>query len=191
MLRLHRSRRGYCSNAKVIMCLPQMGHDGEKWDKSVRGEHQNSRPSKDLTGHPPEFGLTRQEPCATLLADVSCHGPLCLPSLIFICNCLMISFLLVCCAVTMLAQGAGPTADNGLRDSASLYITAPGTGIVVATVSAEKKNGHLDRQALLQIDQPVSPDSDLADHKRYCARSVSGRGFARSVYQRNVRRIRD
>jgi tetratricopeptide (TPR) repeat protein len=73
------------------------------------------------------------------------------PSLIFICNCLMISFLLVCCAVTMLAQGAGPRVDNGLRDSASLYITAPGTGIVVATVSAEKKNGHLDRQALLQL----------------------------------------
>ena len=73
------------------------------------------------------------------------------PSFIFIRNCLMLSFLLVCCAVTMLAQGAGPTVDNGLRDSASLYITAPGTGIVVATVSAEKKNAHLDRQALLQL----------------------------------------
>ena len=69
----------------------------------------------------------------------------------FIRNCLMLSFLVVCCAVTMLAQRAVPTVDSGLRDSASFYNTAPGTGIVVATVSAEKKNGHLDRQALLQL----------------------------------------
>jgi len=69
----------------------------------------------------------------------------------FIRNCLMLSFLLVCCAVTMLSQRAVPTVDSGLRDSASFYNTAPGTGIVVATVSAEKKNAHLDRQALLQL----------------------------------------
>jgi len=69
----------------------------------------------------------------------------------FIRNCLMLSFLVVCCAVTMLAQRAVPTVDSGLRDSASFYNTAPGTGIVVATVSAEKKNAHLDRQALLQL----------------------------------------
>jgi tetratricopeptide (TPR) repeat protein len=66
-------------------------------------------------------------------------------------DCLMLSFLLVCGSVTMLAQGAVPTVDNGLRDYASLYTTTPGTGIVVATVSAEKKNVHLDRQALLQL----------------------------------------
>ncbi|MGA8621303.1 MAG: tetratricopeptide repeat protein [Candidatus Sulfotelmatobacter sp.] len=66
-------------------------------------------------------------------------------------DCLTISFLLVCWALATLAQGAGPTVDTGLRDYASLYTTAPGTGIVVATVSAEKKNGHLDREALLQL----------------------------------------
>jgi len=57
----------------------------------------------------------------------------------------------MCGAVALLAQGALPTVDNGLRDYSSLYTTAPGTGIVVATVSAEKKNVHLDRQALLQL----------------------------------------
>ena len=74
-----------------------------------------------------------------------------LPALIFVRNCLMLSFLLVCWAVPMLAQGAVPTVDNGLRDYSSLYTTAPGTGIVVVTVSAEKKNARLDRQALLQL----------------------------------------
>ena len=69
---------------------------------------------------------------------------------------LTLSFLLVCGAVATLGQGvtplsAGATTDNGLRDYASLYTTAPGTGIVVVTVFAEKKNGHLDRQALLQL----------------------------------------
>ena len=66
-------------------------------------------------------------------------------------DCLTLSFLLVCWVVTSLAQGVGPTTDSGLRDYASLYTTSPGTGIVVATVSAEKKNAHLDRQALLQL----------------------------------------
>jgi tetratricopeptide (TPR) repeat protein len=77
-----------------------------------------------------------------------------LPALVH--HCLTLSFLLVCAAVITLAQGiaplsAGATTDNGLRDYASLYTTAPGTGIVVVTVFAEKKNGHLDRQALLQL----------------------------------------
>jgi tetratricopeptide (TPR) repeat protein len=96
-------------------------------------------------------GLTRLEPCATLLRVFLLMRRFALPSFVFVRNCLMIWFLLVCSVVTVLAQGAGPTVDNGLRDSASLYITAPGTGIVVATVFAEKKNGHLDRQALLQL----------------------------------------
>ena len=73
-----------------------------------------------------------------------------LPSLV-IRDCLTLSFALMCGAVALLAQGALPTVDNGLRDYSSLYTTAPGTGIVVATVSAEKKNVHLDRQALLQL----------------------------------------
>jgi|CZKJ01.1.fsa_nt_gi tetratricopeptide (TPR) repeat protein len=74
-------------------------------------------------------------------------------SFIYVRNFLILTFLLVCWVFTMLAQisTAGPTVDNGLRDSASLYITAPGTGIVVATVFGEKKNGHFDRQALLQL----------------------------------------
>jgi len=75
-------------------------------------------------------------------------------SLIFIRNCLMLTSLLVCWAAVTLAQGISPTnvptVDNGLRDYASSYTTAPGTGIVVATVSAEKKT-ILDRQALLQL----------------------------------------
>ena len=75
-------------------------------------------------------------------------------SFIFIRNCLMLMSLLVCWAAVTLAQRISPTnvptVDNGLTDYASLYTTAPGTGIVVATVSAEKKN-LLDRQALLQL----------------------------------------
>jgi tetratricopeptide (TPR) repeat protein len=69
----------------------------------------------------------------------------------FVRNCLTLSFVIACFAVTALAQGAVPTVDSGLRDYASLYTTAPGTGIVVVTVAAEKKNVHLDRQALLQL----------------------------------------
>jgi hypothetical protein len=64
-------------------------------------------------------------------------------SFIFIRNCLMLTSLLVCWAAVTLAQRISPTnvptVDNGLRDYASLYTTAPGTGIVVATVSAEKR----------------------------------------------------
>jgi tetratricopeptide (TPR) repeat protein len=43
------------------------------------------------------------------------------------------------------------TTDSGLRDQDFTYITAPGTGIVVATVSSEKKTALLDRQALLKL----------------------------------------
>lgn len=59
--------------------------------------------------------------------------------------------LIACWAVASFAQGVAPTVDSGLRDYASLYTTASGTGIVVVTVSAEKKNNHIDRQALLQL----------------------------------------
>ena len=73
----------------------------------------------------------------------------------FVRDCLTLSFLLVCWTPATLAQGvsstAGPTTDSGLRDYSSLYTTSPGTGIVVATVAAEKKNVHLDRQALLLL----------------------------------------
>ena len=41
--------------------------------------------------------------------------------------------------------------DSGLRDQNFSYVTAPGTGIVVATVSSEKKTALLDRQALLKL----------------------------------------
>src|ERR1700675_4642875 len=70
-------------------------------------------------------------------------------------DCLTLPFLLVCWTPATLAQGvsstAAPTTDSGLRDYSSLYTTSPGTGIVVATVAAEKKNVHLDRQALLLL----------------------------------------
>jgi tetratricopeptide (TPR) repeat protein len=98
--------------------------------------------------------LTRREPCATLLPVFPLMRRFGLLALVR--DCLTLTLLLAYSAVTTLAQGvssieAGPTTDNGLRDYASLYTTAPGTGIVVATVSAEKKNLHLDRQALLQL----------------------------------------
>jgi tetratricopeptide (TPR) repeat protein len=64
---------------------------------------------------------------------------------------LTLSFLLVCGPVAALAQGAVPTTDSGLRDFSPSYITTPGTGVVVVTVSTEKKHGPLDRQALLEL----------------------------------------
>jgi tetratricopeptide (TPR) repeat protein len=64
--------------------------------------------------------------------------------------CLLVGFLIFVSAFMLLAQ-TSPTVDSGLRDRASLLTTTPGTGIVVATVYAEKKNVHLDRQALLQL----------------------------------------
>src|ERR1700687_373818 len=75
---------------------------------------------------------------------------------VFVRNCLTLSVLLVCPMVTVLAQGVtstagGPTVDNGVRDNAAFYVTAPGASIVVVPVSAEKKNVPLDRQALLQL----------------------------------------
>jgi tetratricopeptide (TPR) repeat protein len=66
-------------------------------------------------------------------------------------DCLILPSLLACWAVATFAQGAVPTTDSGLRDRSSLYITTPGTGVVVATVSSEKKSALLDRQALLQL----------------------------------------
>jgi tetratricopeptide (TPR) repeat protein len=72
-----------------------------------------------------------------------------LPALIR--DCLRLSCLLVCWSVATLAQGGGPTTDSGLRDNTLLYTTAPGTGIVVATVYSEKKGALLDRQALLEL----------------------------------------
>jgi tetratricopeptide (TPR) repeat protein len=69
----------------------------------------------------------------------------------FILDRLILAFLLVCWAVASLAQGAGPTTDSGLRDRTLQYLSAPGTGIVVATVSSEKKGALLGRQALLEL----------------------------------------
>jgi tetratricopeptide (TPR) repeat protein len=66
-------------------------------------------------------------------------------------DCLILPSLLACWAVATFAQGAVPTTDSGLRDRSSLYITTPGTGVVVATVSSETKSALLDRQALLQL----------------------------------------
>jgi tetratricopeptide (TPR) repeat protein len=66
-------------------------------------------------------------------------------------DCLILPSLLACWAVATFAQGAVPTTDSGLRDRSSLYITTPGTGVVVATVSSEKTSALLDRQALLQL----------------------------------------
>jgi len=66
-------------------------------------------------------------------------------------DCLILPSLLACWAVATFAQGAVPTTDSGLRDRSLLYITTPGTGVVVATVSSEKKSALLDRQALLQL----------------------------------------
>jgi tetratricopeptide (TPR) repeat protein len=67
----------------------------------------------------------------------------------FVRDSLTLSFLLVCFSLATFAQG--PTTDSGLRDQSLLYTTAPGTGIVVATVSSEKKTALLDRQALLHL----------------------------------------
>jgi tetratricopeptide (TPR) repeat protein len=72
-----------------------------------------------------------------------------LPALIR--DCLILPCLLVCWAVATLAQGAVPTTDTGLRDRTLQYLTAPGTGIVVATLYSEKKGAPLDRQALLEL----------------------------------------
>ena len=72
----------------------------------------------------------------------------CLPAPIRRCPTLV---FLVVWAVMTSAQSVGPTVDNRLRDYSSLFTTAPGTGIVVVTVGAEKKHGPLDRQALLNL----------------------------------------
>jgi tetratricopeptide (TPR) repeat protein len=66
-------------------------------------------------------------------------------------DCLILPSLLACWAVATFGQGAVPTTDSGLRDRSLQYLTAPGTGVVVATVSSEKKSALLDRQALLQL----------------------------------------
>ena len=73
----------------------------------------------------------------------------CLPALIR--NCLILPCLLACGSIATLAQAGVPTTDSGLRDRSLLYVTAPGTGIVVATVYSEKKGALLDRQALLEL----------------------------------------
>src|SRR5580704_11402596 len=66
-------------------------------------------------------------------------------------DCLILPCLLAGCTVATLAQGAVPTTDTGLRDRTFQYLTAPGTGIVVATLYSEKKGAPLDRQALLEL----------------------------------------
>jgi tetratricopeptide (TPR) repeat protein len=70
-----------------------------------------------------------------------------LPALIR--NCLTLSLLLVSTMIASLTYAQ--TTDSGLRDQDFTYITASGTGIVVATVSSEKKTALLDRQALLKL----------------------------------------
>jgi tetratricopeptide (TPR) repeat protein len=72
-----------------------------------------------------------------------------LPALIR--DCLILPSLLVCSAVSALAQGAVATTDTGLQDRTLRYLTSPGTGIVIATLYAEKKGAPLDRQALLEL----------------------------------------
>lgn len=64
---------------------------------------------------------------------------------------LTLPLLLVCWTVSTAAQAGVATTDSGLRDLTPLYLTASGTGIVIATVSSEKKGALLDRQALLHL----------------------------------------
>ncbi|HEY4902390.1 MAG TPA: tetratricopeptide repeat protein [Candidatus Sulfotelmatobacter sp.] len=64
---------------------------------------------------------------------------------------LVVGCFILCCSVISGSAQTGPTTDSRVQDYASLYTTAPGTGIVVVLVSGEKKNVHIDRQALLQL----------------------------------------
>jgi tetratricopeptide (TPR) repeat protein len=64
---------------------------------------------------------------------------------------LVFGCFILCCSVIPGRAQTGPTTDSRVRDYSSLYTTTPGTGIVVVLVSGEKKNVHIDRQALLQL----------------------------------------
>jgi len=49
------------------------------------------------------------------------------------------------------AQRGGLNDPRPLQDFSTSYDTAPGTGVIVLTVCAERSNSHLDRQALLKL----------------------------------------
>jgi tetratricopeptide (TPR) repeat protein len=66
---------------------------------------------------------------------------------------LFLSCLLLICrlAPTSLAQRGGLNDPRPLQDFSVSYKTAPGTGVLVFTVLAERGSNHLDRQALLKL----------------------------------------
>src|SRR5438105_3812121 len=94
-------------------------------------------------------GLTRLDSCATLLPGNSFMRRFGLPA--FVPNCLTLSLLLVSLTLAALAQLDGPSVDSTIHNRSVTYITAPGTGVVVATVYSEKMGALLDRQVLLQL----------------------------------------
>jgi tetratricopeptide (TPR) repeat protein len=62
------------------------------------------------------------------------------------------ALLLGLASIAALGQRSGVLNDPAsLRDFSTSYDTAPGTGVIVVNVSAEKSNSHLDRQALLKL----------------------------------------
>ncbi len=75
-------------------------------------------------------------------------------------NWLFCIYFLLPCLLGATAGAQRADIDQTQRlDFSTNYNTAPGTGVLVFTVYADKKGGHLDRQALLQIMNPANQSS--------------------------------
>jgi tetratricopeptide (TPR) repeat protein len=95
--------------------------------------------------------LTSGNGCATLLTD-SPMARRCALALHFHPRFLCVEFLLVTALVAaVFAQRGGLNDPKPLQDFSTSYQTAPGTGVLVFSVYADRSSVHLDRQALLKL----------------------------------------
>ena len=95
--------------------------------------------------------MTGANDCATLLAD-SLMTRSCAILIHFFARLFCIHFFLVSLlTTTAIAQRAGLNDPRNLQDVSTSYETAPGTGVLVFMVYAERSSVPLDRQALLKL----------------------------------------
>jgi tetratricopeptide (TPR) repeat protein len=100
--------------------------------------------------------LTRTNDCATLLPDLFYDPPLCHIMTQFAKRFCLHFFLVWLLTAAAHAQRAGLNDPQYLNNVFTSYHTAPGTGVLVFTVCADRSNVHLDRQALLKLVNPSS-----------------------------------
>lgn len=95
--------------------------------------------------------LTIRRPCDTLLHTALGYEMRARQLHTFLTRAIFVQCLILCFALTVLAQRGGLNDPQHLTEVAVSYDTAPGTGVLIFNVFSEHTTAHLDRQALIKV----------------------------------------